>query len=68
MLVLLYSDIGDSNSDLIALEQARKLVDLDPKDEKFQVRLLVCLEKKGDKSLLKSILMMQDQISHHLRI
>ena len=51
---LLYSDIGDSNSDLLALEQARKLVDLDPKDEKFQVRLLVCLEKKGDKSLLKS--------------
>ena len=53
---LLYSDIGDPNSDDLALKQAQELVKLNPEDEKFQIRLLVCLEKKGDNdSLLSAI-------------
>ena len=51
---LLYSDIDDPKSDILALEQAKELVKLDPKDEKFQLRLLICIEKGGDNDLLKS--------------
>ena len=51
---LLYSDIGGVKSDSLALEQAQELVKLDPKDEKFQIRLLSCLEKQGDNDLLLS--------------
>lgn len=51
---LLFSDVGTPDADVLALEQARKLVELNPKDEKFQIRLLVCLEKNGDNDLLLS--------------
>ena len=51
---VLYSDINDPKTDLIALEQAEELVKLNPKDEQFQIRLLICLEKKGDNKLLLS--------------
>lgn len=51
---LLYSDIGGVKSDSLALEQAQELVKLDQKDERFQIRLLSCLEKKGDNDLLLS--------------
>ena len=51
---LLFSDIGDPIADSLALEQAQELVKLDPKDEKFQIRLLGCLEKKGNNDLLLS--------------
>ena len=53
---LLFSDVGTPDADGLALEQARKLVELNPKDEKFQIRLLVCLEKNGDNDLLLSAL------------
>lgn len=51
---LLYSDIGGVKSDSLALEQSQELVKLDPKDEKFQIILLGCLEKQGDNDLLLS--------------
>lgn len=51
---LLFSDIGAPIADSLALEQAQELVKLDPKDEKFQIRLLGCLEKKGNNDLLLS--------------
>ncbi len=53
---LLYSDIDDPLSDELALAQAKELVKLNSKDEKFQIRLLVCLEKKGDNALMLSAL------------
>jgi len=51
---VLNSDIDSPKTNAIALEQAQELIKLDPKDERFQLRLLICLEKKGDNNLLIS--------------